>query len=337
LTAGSYRVIVQASTPEAQQRVRTLVPGAFRTTVNGQSVMQAGLFRSQTTAEEMQRSLSRQNLQATVIPAAEMSEQPPSDRLMYRVIVQASTPEAQQRVRTLVPGAFQTTVNNQTVMQAGLFRSQTTADELQRSLSRQNLQATVMPIAETAVPPRPAPNERHVVMIDPGHGGRDPGAVGIGGLREKDITLSISQQVANLLAQEGVQAVLTRSVDRELELATRVQMAERADANLFVSIHANAISMSRPDINGVETYYYDTGRSLAQAIHSSVLQSVDMNDRGVRQARFYVLRNTTMPSALVEVGFVTGREDAAHLRNSNFLTRMAGAIASGILDHVRSR
>jgi N-acetylmuramoyl-L-alanine amidase len=334
----SYRVIVSASTAEAQARVRSIVPQAFRTTVNGQTVMQAGLFREPATAVQLQRSLSQQNLQASVIPVTGVAAQPPSTSLMYRVIVPASTAQVQQRVRSIVPGAFQTTVNGQTAMQVGLFREQATAVQLQQTLAQQNLQATVIPVSESAVtPPRSTPNERVVVMIDPGHGGSDPGAIGIGGIKEKDITLAISQQVATLLEQEGVQAILTRSDDRTLELANRVAMAERADANLFVSIHVNALSMSRPDVNGVETYYYNTGRALAQSIHSSVTQAVDMNDRGVRQARFYVLRNTSMPSVLVETGFITGRNDAAQLSNSGFRSRMAGAIARGIMQQVQSR
>ena len=112
-------------------------------------------------------------------------------------------------------------------------------------------------------------------------------------------------------------------------------MANRADADLFISIHANAISMSRPDVNGTETFYYANGRALAQAIQRSILSKIDMRDRGVKKANFYVLRNSAMPAVLVEVGFVTGREDAPRLADPNFRKRMADAIADGILQYVR--
>ncbi len=193
------------------------------------------------------------------------------------------------------------------------------------------------PPAATTPPTRPqVPNRRVVVVIDPGHGGPDPGAVGIGGLREKDVVLPISLQVASLLEQQGIQVVLTRQDDRDLDLAPRVQIAQRANANLFVSIHANAISMSRPDVNGLETYYYsNSGLALAQTIHRNMLQGTGMNDRGVRQARFYVLRNTSMPAVLLETGFVTGRDDAARLADPAFRARMAEAIARGILQYVQ--
>jgi N-acetylmuramoyl-L-alanine amidase len=179
------------------------------------------------------------------------------------------------------------------------------------------------------------PRGRMVVVVDPGHGGPDPGAVGIGGLREKDIVLDISTQVASLLERQGVQAVLTRSNDIDLDLEPRVQMAEQAQATVFVSIHANSIDMSRPDVNGLETYYHNSGADLARAIHSSVLEGTGMNDRGVRTARFYVLRRTSMPSVLVEVGFVTGRDDAARLSNPSYRSQMAAAIARGILQYIQ--
>ncbi len=195
----------------------------------------------------------------------------------------------------------------------------------------------VLPPA-TSNPPTPfprVPNGRIIVVVDPGHGGPDPGAIGIGGLRETDIVLPIAQQVATLLEQQGVQAVLTRTGEYDLDLPPRVAMAERMNANVFVSIHANAISLSRPDVSGLETYYYSNGQRLARTIHNSILQSLDIRDRGVRRARFYVLRRTSMPSVLVEVGFVTGREDAAKLSDPTYRSQMAQAIARGILQYLQ--
>jgi N-acetylmuramoyl-L-alanine amidase len=347
-----YRVIVPATSAQVEQRVKVIAPDAFRTTLNGQTVMQAGLFREQSTAANLQQSLTRQNLQASIVstPAPSTPLPPtssPATPMLYRVIVPASSAQVEQRVRAIAPGAFRTTLNGQTVMQAGLFREQSTAANLQQSLNRQNLQASIVPVSEASVnlPQTPpsggssgeVPKERIVVVIDPGHGGRDPGAIGIGGLRETDVVLSISRQVADLLEREGIQVIMTRPDERTLELSTRVQMAQRANADYFVSIHANALSMSRPDVNGVETFYHRSGRDLAQSIQNSIMQSVNMNNRGVKQANFYVLRNTSMPSVLVEVGFVTGRDDAAKLRDANFQTTMAGAIARGIVQNVRSR
>ncbi|HEY9807789.1 MAG TPA: N-acetylmuramoyl-L-alanine amidase [Halomicronema sp.] len=203
----------------------------------------------------------------------------------------------------------------------------------------------IPPVNPPVTPPRtsnppaplPRPNNRIVIVVDPGHGGKDPGAVGWGRIQEKDIVLDISRQVASSLEQQGIQAILTRNDDREIDLEPRVQLAERVDATLFVSIHANAISMSRPDVNGLETYYYSNGLGLARTIHNSILQSVDIKNRGVRQAGFYVIKRTSMPAVLVEVGFVTGREDSQNLSNPTHRTKLAQAISRGIVQYLQQR
>jgi N-acetylmuramoyl-L-alanine amidase len=178
-----------------------------------------------------------------------------------------------------------------------------------------------------------------VVAIDPGHGGGDPGAVGINGLQEKGVVFSVSSQVAQQLRRKGINAVLTRRGDQEIDLAPRVATAARVKADLFVSIHANSISLSRPDINGLETYYYASaqGRRLARAIHNRILRSTNMTDKGVRQARFYVIRHTKMPAVLVEIGFVTGSQDAARLASPAGRTQIAEAIAQGIIDYIQGQ
>lgn len=179
-------------------------------------------------------------------------------------------------------------------------------------------------------------NQRVLIVIDPGHGGRDPGAIGIGGLRETDIVLEVSLRVAELLQQNGAEIILTRADEREVGLEPRVALANRANADIFVSIHANAISMSRPDVNGVETYFYSSaaGRELSAYLLDSLLEATGMNNRGVKEARFFVLRRTNMPASLVELGFVTGAEDAPRLADSNFRELLAKAVARGILQYI---
>ncbi|MBD2196251.1 MULTISPECIES: N-acetylmuramoyl-L-alanine amidase [Calothrix] len=192
-------------------------------------------------------------------------------------------------------------------------------------------------------PPAPQPGSRPpnigraVVVIDPGHGGKDPGAIGIGGVREKDIILPIGRRVAEILQQNGVQVIMTRNSDYFVSLPGRVEMAERANASVFVSIHANSVGLGRPEVSGLETYYYDNGLGLARAVHNSILQSVNVRDRRVRRARFYVLRKSSMPSILVETGYLTGREDVANLKTSSYQNQMAEAIARGILQYLRQR
>jgi N-acetylmuramoyl-L-alanine amidase len=187
------------------------------------------------------------------------------------------------------------------------------------------------------IPPPRRNDGRLVVIIDPGHGGKDSGALGIGGIQEKYIILPIGIRVAQILQQNGVQAVMTRNSDYFVTLQGRVDMADRANADVFVSIHANSAGASRPDVSGLETYYYDSGLGLARIVQNSILQSVSVRDRGVRKARFYVLRKSSMPSILVETGYLTGQEDAAKLQSPQYQAQMADAIARGILQYLRQR
>lgn len=182
------------------------------------------------------------------------------------------------------------------------------------------------------------PRGRYRVVIDPGHGGPDPGAIGIRGIRETDVVLDISLQVAQLLEAKGVQVVLTRTAEVDVDLPPRVALANRVGATAFLSIHANAISMARPEVNGIETFYYSDPRSarLAAHVQQQVLNvSPGSPNRGVRRGRFFVIRRTTMPSALVETGFVTGRLDAPRLADQTHRRRLSLAIAAGLLEYLR--
>lgn len=178
------------------------------------------------------------------------------------------------------------------------------------------------------------PRGKLLVVLDPGHGGKDSGAPGLGGLLEKDVVLPIGKRVAAILEQNGVQAVLTRDADFFVELQGRVDIAKRVNATLFVSIHANSVD-NRPDVNGLEVYYYDSGYALAEVVRNTILQDIGtIKNRGTRKARFYVLRKSSMPSILVETGYMTGYEDNPRLGTREYQNRMAEAIARGILKYL---
>ncbi len=178
---------------------------------------------------------------------------------------------------------------------------------------------------------------RAVAIIDPGHGGKDSGAVGIGAIQEKNIVLPIGIRVAQILLQNGVQVQLTRNADYFVDLGPRVEMAQRVHADVFVSVHANSAGAGRPDVSGLEVYYFDSGLGLARVVHDTILQNVNVRDRGIRQARFFVLRKSSMPSILVETGYMTGREDAAKLQTPEYQNQMAEAIARGVLQYLNLR
>jgi N-acetylmuramoyl-L-alanine amidase len=185
------------------------------------------------------------------------------------------------------------------------------------------------------------PRGRFKVVIDPGHGGPDPGAVGIAGLRETDVVLDVSLQLARLLQSQGVEVLLTRTTEVDVDLPPRVALANSSGADVFLSVHANALSMMRPDVNGIESFYFEPAgnraRSLAAAVQQQMLAiSPGSPDRGVRTARFFVIRRTVMPSTLVEMGFVTGSLDAPRLMDANFRRQLAVALATGVLTYLQN-
>lgn len=228
--------------------------------------------------------------------------------------------------------------------------SQLLALQLQTSLRAQRPPITTPPIPgleppgfdteppQTRPQPRlPVPNGKILVVIDPGHGGKDSGAPGLGGLLEKDVVLPISTKLARILEQNGIQVVLTRDADFFVELQGRVDIAKRVNATLFVSIHANAVD-NRSDVNGLEVYYYDSGYGLAETVRQTILQNIStLKNRGTRKARFYVLRKNSMPAILVETGYMTGREDNPRLGSPEYQSRMAEGIAAGILNYLKQR
>ena len=184
------------------------------------------------------------------------------------------------------------------------------------------------------------PRGRFKVVIDPGHGGPDPGAIGIGGLRETDVVLDICLQMARLLQARGVQVLMTRTSEVDVDLPPRVSLANSSGADLFVSVHANALSMARPDVNGIETFYFEgagaSARRLAAALQQQMVAiSPGSPDRGVRTGRFFVIRRTVMPSALVEMGFLTGSLDSRRLADASFRRSMALALSAGVLNALR--
>jgi N-acetylmuramoyl-L-alanine amidase len=183
-------------------------------------------------------------------------------------------------------------------------------------------------------------DRKQLVMIDPGNGGKDPGYVASSGLRESDVSLSIALQTADILRQKGINTKLTRNGDYFVGLDDRVAMSRQAKANIFVSIHANDID-GRPEVRGLETYHHDTGAQLAQTLHHTILDEFrgtepPLVDRGIRKARFLILRKSVIPAAEVDTGYLTNSAESAKLADPQYQTKMAKAIAQGILRYLSS-
>lgn len=174
--------------------------------------------------------------------------------------------------------------------------------------------------------------EDNLIVIDPGHGGFDPGAVADRGLTEKEVVMEISSYMSDLLQEEGYDVILTRRGDQFVSLRERVEIANNTNASLFVSVHSNAAH--RNSVRGLETYHAPgrDGESLqlAQELQNTMAESLPLMDRGVKVDNFTVIRDTEMPSALLEIGFLSNPEDARLLADSEFRYDAAEAAVEGI-------
>jgi len=169
----------------------------------------------------------------------------------------------------------------------------------------------------------------HLVAIDPGHGGQDPGAIGPSGLREADVVLDIAMRVRDLLARDGIRVLLIRDSDATVDLEDRPRLAREGGATLYVSIHANA--SPRAAVNGTETFYL-TPQSLvlAQMIQDELGVVLGIPSRGIKTANFVVLRDNEMPAVLVETAFISHADDELRLRDQAFRQHVAEAVHHGI-------
>lgn len=176
---------------------------------------------------------------------------------------------------------------------------------------------------------------KKVVVIDPGHGDHDSGGVGITGVNEKDMVLQVGLKVAALLKQEpNIDVIMTRSDDTFIALDDRAKIANNAGADVFLSIHGNKANAS--SAVGTETYYADAARSksLSDTIQKHVQAATGFRDRGSKQANFVVIRKTTMPGALVEVGFLSNKEEEALMMQEDFQQKVALAIVAGLKEYL---
>ncbi|WP_078394023.1 N-acetylmuramoyl-L-alanine amidase family protein [Shouchella patagoniensis] len=171
------------------------------------------------------------------------------------------------------------------------------------------------------------------IVIDPGHGGNDPGAVA-NGLEEKEVVLDVAVQTKQMLEAAGAEVLMSRQADTYIGLNERAQMANANQADTFVSIHANA--WEQPSANGTETYHFPSsvqGRALAESLQNELVVELGRTDRGVKSANFNVLKQTVMPAALVELAFVTNVEEAELMKTAAFREQAAEAIYQGLMSY----
>lgn len=172
-----------------------------------------------------------------------------------------------------------------------------------------------------------------LIIIDPGHGGDDPGALAKDGSFEKDYTIDISKRLESLLTESGAHVMMCRSGDQNPSLEERTKMANVNDPDVFISVHIN--SFFSPFSGGTETYYYKyKDEALAKAVHQALVDQLQFSDKGLKRARLYVLRNSTVPAVLVEPLFITNRKELALLEQPYFRQKIADALFEGIKSYL---
>ena len=171
------------------------------------------------------------------------------------------------------------------------------------------------------------------IVIDPGHGGNDVGAIR-GDITEKEITLDVSKRVRNILEKKGYKVEMTRDTDKTVSLQDRVAFSESEHPDIFVSIHVN--SSEKPEITGIETHYYrQESMSLAQTVHAALASNIKTNNRGLFKSKFYVINHTTAPAILVEIGFISNDGERAELVSDKRKQATAKAIAEGVENYFK--
>ena len=204
--------------------------------------------------------------------------------------------------------------------------------------------------------PAAAPSSFAVVILDPGHGGQDSGAM-CGGVLEKDLTLDVARRVDRLLDSEGIATLMTRLGDTYVSLADRAAFANRIKNCIFVSIHFN--EDNKPVASGVETYYAPhqiSGASLTASwlpflwkplsdspnpesqrlagfVQEALVARTRAIDRGTQPGQFFVIANVSSPAVLIEGGFLTNKEDISKLTSQDYRDQIAAALADGILHY----
>ena len=185
--------------------------------------------------------------------------------------------------------------------------------------------------------------EKLTVVIDSGHGGGDPGKIGVNNALEKDINLAIGEKLKTALEKENIQVVLTRETDEMLaeskseDMKKRVQIMNDAKAKLVVSIHQNSYVTERE--SGAQVFYYsnsEKGKELALVLQEN-FKKIDMDNRREAKANdsYYILRHTDVPTVIVECGFLSNWEEAQKLTTEEYQQELAQVICDGILQYIR--
>jgi len=213
-------------------------------------------------------------------------------------------------------------------------------DEIQSKLAKPVMEAPaeIAPSIPQQQPKKAWQLTGRTIIIDAGHGGKDPGATSYYGYEEKTVNFDVALQISQILRDKGHRVIMTRDSDEFIELEERAAIANRNRADVFISIHSD--SSATRSKNGFTLYVARSGSSastnLADAIDSRMART-NISSNGVRKADYRVLTHTNCPAVLVELGYLSNYWEAKQLKNTDMQGRLANAIANGITDYINRR
>jgi N-acetylmuramoyl-L-alanine amidase len=201
------------------------------------------------------------------------------------------------------------------------------------------------PVAETR-PKTTSAQKKPLIIIDPGHGGKDVGALTPTKptYQEKNLNLANARLVEGFLKQQGFRTAMTRNDDTFLTLEERVELAKKRKAELFVSIHFNSAPNRKAE--GVEVFYFESdkdkkrsaeSKKLAQAVLNRIIAATGANSRGIKHGNFAVIRDSTTPAILIEGGFMTNEKEMDKLKDPAYMKKLAWATSQGIEDYANGK
>ncbi len=177
---------------------------------------------------------------------------------------------------------------------------------------------------------------KHIyVMIDAGHGGKDPGAL-YNDIYEKDITLAVAKKVRSILEQKGIDVIMTREDDTFVDKYDRAHLANDQKVDLFLSIHVN--DLKQKQYSGIETYcgwLKLAGKQFAEYVHNSTVTASNAKDLGVACSNYVVVKYTRMPGALIEIGYMSNDKERKKMTSQAYQQTLAQGIADGVINYAK--
>ncbi|MGM0523659.1 MAG: N-acetylmuramoyl-L-alanine amidase [Bacillota bacterium] len=175
------------------------------------------------------------------------------------------------------------------------------------------------------------------IVIDPGHGGIDVGAISLNDEYESQFAMQTGRVLERYLARQGANVVFTRDDDYYYSLTSRATLSNYLQADMFLSLHYNSEPAS-PSANGINTYYREPGfEVLAETVHTSLLAETSANDRGVASGNYSVLRNNRRPGLLLELGFLSNRTEEQNIKQASYHEKLAKGITDGVINYFETR